>query len=44
LIGQYNLMCDLHLAIHMFLYVYVVDSVNPTAKFWLAPGCSRQLG
>jgi hypothetical protein len=28
LIGQYNLMCDLHLTIHIFLYVYVTDPDN----------------
>jgi hypothetical protein len=33
LIGQYNLMCDLRLAIHMFLYVYLAYPGNAAAKF-----------
>jgi hypothetical protein len=44
LIGQYNLICDLHLTIHMFLYVYVADPGNAVAKSWLAPRYSRQPG
>jgi hypothetical protein len=32
LIGQYNLMCDLHLPIHIFLYVYIADPDNAATK------------
>jgi hypothetical protein len=41
LIGQYNLICDLYLAIHMFLYMYITDTGNAAAKSWLALGCSQ---
>jgi hypothetical protein len=29
-------MCDFHLVIHMFLYVYVADPGNGATKSWLA--------
>jgi hypothetical protein len=32
-------MCDFHLAMHMFLYVYVADPSNVAVKSWLAPRC-----
>jgi hypothetical protein len=35
-------MCDLHLSIHIFLYVYVADPEDAAAKSWLAPECSRE--
>jgi hypothetical protein len=34
-------MYDLHLAIHMFLYVYVTDPGNVVTKSWLAPLATR---
>jgi hypothetical protein len=37
-------MCDLHLALYMFLYVYVAYTSNAAAKSWLPPGCSQQPG
>jgi hypothetical protein len=33
-------MCDLYLALYMFLYAYVGYLGNVAAKSWLAPGCS----
>jgi hypothetical protein len=37
-------MCDLHLALYLFLYVYAADPGNAAAKSWHAPGCNQQLG
>jgi hypothetical protein len=37
-------MCDVHLALYMFLYVYIAYPGNVAAKSWLALGCNRQLG
>jgi hypothetical protein len=37
-------MCDLHLALYIFLYVDVAYLGNAAIKSWLAPGCSRQPG
>jgi hypothetical protein len=34
-------MCDLHLDLYMFLYVYIAYSDNAAAKSWLAVGFSR---
>jgi hypothetical protein len=37
-------MCDLHLALYMFMYVYVAYPGNVAIKSWLALGYSRQPG
>jgi hypothetical protein len=37
-------MCDLHLSLYMFLYVYVAYSDNVAIKSKLALGCSLQPG
>jgi hypothetical protein len=35
-------MCDLHLAIHIFLYVYVAKPDNAAAKYWLQDAAGNQ--
>jgi hypothetical protein len=37
-------MCDLHLVLYMFLYVYVTYPDNAAVNSYLAPECSRQSG